>query len=92
LNKNGFEVVDHALDARYNFEALQEDATLMTEYEHQIERFLERKLGAEKVVIFDEEVSHIKLYHHPLHTKFDHDTAKKEKSGIPELPRLALCT
>ncbi len=57
LDKTGFEVVDHPLDVRYSFGTLQADAALMTEYEHAIEWFLERKLGAEKVVVFDQEVS-----------------------------------
>ncbi|KAL9101586.1 MAG: hypothetical protein Q9187_009224 [Circinaria calcarea] len=57
LDRNGFEVVAHPLNAEYSFETLQADAALMTEYEHEIERFLEQKLGAEKVVVFDQEVS-----------------------------------
>ena len=58
LDKNGFEVVAHPLDVKYNFENLQADAALMSNYEHEIETFLKKRLGAEKVVVFDEEVSY----------------------------------
>ena len=57
LNKTGLEVTNNPLNVRYSFDTLQADVTLMTEYEHEIEQFLERKLGAEKVVVFDQEVS-----------------------------------
>jgi len=56
LDNNGFEVVNHPLDARYGFQSLQEDAALMTEYKREIEIFLKQKLGAERVVVFDEEL------------------------------------
>jgi len=83
LGKNGFEVANQPLDARYSFQSPQEDAALMTEYERETETPLKQKLGAERVVVFDEEASPFNLYLFSLMI-IDHGAAKKEKSGIPQ--------
>ncbi|TGO43680.1 hypothetical protein BCON_1107g00020 [Botryotinia convoluta] len=56
LDKNGFEVLEHPLNAKYTLKSLREDATLMEQYEREIETVLKQMLGAEKVVVFDEEL------------------------------------
>lgn len=62
LDSTGFEVADHPLKAKYTFERLLEDGSLVREYEHEIEQFLMQKLRAKKVVVFDEEVRRNRSY------------------------------
>ncbi|TGO51995.1 hypothetical protein BELL_1691g00010 [Botrytis elliptica] len=56
LNKNGFEVLEHPLDAKYTLKNLREDNTLMEQYKSEIDKVLKQRLGAEEVVVFQEEL------------------------------------
>lgn len=56
LDQNGFEIAEHPLSDDYDFDRMQEDENLVLQYQQEMETFMEKKLGAKKVIIFDHEV------------------------------------
>jgi hypothetical protein len=57
LDQNGFEFAEHHLPDDYDFDRFQQDENLLLQYGREMENFLQKKLGAKKVIMFDHEVS-----------------------------------
>lgn len=55
-------IAPHVQNTKYGFETLKAAENLLRQFEHAVEAFRKQVLGAEKVVVVDEEVSCLRLH------------------------------